>query len=262
MITLITDSMDRHVLESTIFPDGTSQVWKLPEFVTQSTSITVDWRFESEREIIDLLSLRMLLANRHMSLRIPYLPYGRQDKGVSNSTTFNLLVFADLINSMNFDKVFSVDAHNPDRTRQLIDNFVNINVIDFQKEVYEHTNPEYVVFPDAGARARYQPLRTTIVCEKTRDQLTGEITGHKISEGTWAPHYKASRFLIVDDLCDGGATFISVAKMLREIYPNAWVGLCVTHGIFSRGLEHLLTNGINEVYTTNSLIKNKKGYKV
>lgn len=270
MIKLVTLSGFNHTLEPTIFPDGTTQVWKLPEEILQSNIVGVDWRFESEREIIDLLSLRKLLKNQNISLHVPYLPYGRQDKNISNTSTFNLEVFADLINSMNFTVVSTVDVHNPYRTAQLIKNFQNIPATKIHEyyisgrgglgKYYSH-----VVFPDAGAADRYSNrldiVANVVICDKTRDQLTGAIVGHKvIHQG--GPVKLNDHLLIIDDICDGGATFISIAKTIHAVELGAIIDLFVTHGIFSRGVQHLWTNGISNVYTTNSLIKNIEGYKV
>jgi ribose-phosphate pyrophosphokinase len=263
MITVATANSS-YVLKPTIFPDGTSQVWKLPEDILLSSSVDIDWRFESEREVLDLLSLRKLLGPlAAVSLHVPYMPYARQDKEVSNSSTFNFEVIADLINSMNFYKVSSNDVHNPLKAGSLIKNFVNIYPTEFQEYVIKASEPDYIVFPDVGAQDRYNEdlnQYSHIVCDKTRNQLTGEITGHKVvfkDEGK-----PGKRFLIVDDLCDGGATFLSVAKLLRSQDHNIKVDLCVTHGLFSKGQELLLANGIDTVYTTNSLTRNKDGYKV
>jgi ribose-phosphate pyrophosphokinase len=55
----------------------------------------------------------------------------------------------------------------------------------------------------------------------------------------------------VDDLCDGGATFIGAAKCLRDAGAK-FVGLVVPHGIFSRGVSHVLDNGIDHIHTSNS----------
>ena len=44
---------------------------------------------------------------------------------------------------------------------------------------------------------------------------------------------------VVDDICDGGATFLSLAEMLKRSQPNANLNLYVTHGIFSKGLDDL-----------------------
>lgn len=249
------------IVTPTMFPDGTSQVWKLPKEITSCMVLNIVWNFEAEREIIDLLSLRTLYPDREMNLHMPYLPYGRQDKDVNNESTFNLVVLARLLNSMKLDHVSSVDTHNVAQAEELIDNFYNIEVEVLHDKIISHTKPNYIVYPDSGAYNRYKIADIdTIVCRKTRDQSTGDITGHEVVGNIVLK--AGQRLLIVDDICDGGATFISIAKLLKKYNKDIKIDLFVTHGIFSKGREHLLTNGINTVYTTNSLLKNKDGYEV
>lgn len=259
MITIKTPFRDV-VVTPTMFPDGTSQVWKLPKEVTSCFVWNVVWNFEAEREIIDLLSLRALYPSREMNLHIPYLPYGRQDKEVSNDLTFNLHVLANMLNSMKLDSVTSVDTHNPDTTEELIHSFHNVEVEVLHDLVVEKTKASVIVFPDLGAAQRYKTDLPRIICKKVRDQKTGNIVGHEIYDGVDLK--PGTKLLILDDICDGGATFISVAKMLHNECSDLQIDLFVTHGIFSKGREHLLTNGINAVYTTNSLLKNKDGFEV
>lgn len=259
------------VLKPTMFPDGTSQIWKLPEEILSRKEFFITWHFESEREIIDLYSFKTLfnLSNTHMHLHIPYLPYGRQDKGISNETTFNLYVFAELINNLGFFKVTTVDAHSI--MFGLIENCENLSVVGIHEQVINDFRPTYIVFPDKGAMDRYgkelSHLRT-IYCEKTRDQLTGNITGNKVHLPSEPRHPNDpdiddnARLLIIDDICDGGATFIGVAKSIRKMQPKVGIGLFVTHGIFSKGRQHLLDNGIDLIFTTNSLPQNKDGFEV
>ena len=57
-------------------------------------------------------------------------------------------------------------------------------------------------------------------------------------------------YVIVDDLCDGGGTFIGIAKDLRERGARR-VFLIVTHAIFSKGLEPF-RGLLDRVYCTNS----------
>lgn len=254
--------LSEHILTPTIFPDGTSQVWKLPVDVMDSEDITVIWNFESEREVIDLLSLRALLPFHSIHLHIPYLPYGRQDKDVDNLSTFNLVVLAKLLNSMNLDRITSVDTHNPTATEHMINDFTNIKVTPLHARLVDKVRPDIIVFPDHGASERYSTHLPRIVCGKTRNQATGAITGHKIEEQSEIGVEPGNHLLIIDDICDGGATFISVAKMLHGDTKNLKIDLFVTHGIFSKGRNHLLTNGINAVYTTNSLLKNSDGFEV
>lgn len=59
---------------------------------------------------------------------------------------------------------------------------------------------------------------------------------------------KDATCFIVDDICDGGGTFIGTAAMLKS-KGAAKVVLIVSHGIFSKG-ERL--EGIDEIFSTDS----------
>ena len=257
-------------LTPTIFPDGTSQVWKVDPKILQSDEYLITWNFESEREIIDLYSFRTLLtkfngSNPFITLHLPYLPYGRQDKEVGNESTFNLAVFAELINNLSFDRVTSVDTHNSAAAHTLISNFRNIEVDQVHRKLISLIEPTFIVFPDKGAMTRYGRNLShikTIFCDKIRDQATGQILGTTVNMGSNREFINRDRVLIIDDICDGGATFIGVAKALREMNEHLKIYLFVTHGIFSKGKQHLISNEIDEIYTTNSLLQNKDGFPV
>jgi ribose-phosphate pyrophosphokinase len=268
MIKLYDVNSDKAVtIKPTLFPDGTSQVWKLPsEFLTLS-SVLIEWKFQSEREIIDLYSLVELLGPSVTKvLEVPFLPFARQDKIVSNDTTFNLKIFATLINNLNFSEVRTVDAHNPIACKLYIKHFVNYEPTAWQMATIKECKPDFLMFPDTGAKERYLHKMNVdipiILCEKIRDQATGKVTSvipHFLNYVTLKDN---ANVLIIDDICDGGATFIDAAKALHDLNSTTKVNLFVTHGIFSKGKDHLLKNGINEIYNTDSLIQNKEGIEV
>lgn len=62
---------------------------------------------------------------------------------------------------------------------------------------------------------------------------------------------KQDKILIVDDLCDGGATFIAEARYLKQKFPNIEINLFVYHGLFTKGVDHLL-DYFTKIYSTNS----------
>ena len=66
----------------------------------------------------------------------------------------------------------------------------------------------------------------------------------------------SKNFVICDDICDGGRTFIEIAKAIQEVRPrsifNDKIYLCVTHGIFSAGFEEL-EKYFTAIFTTNSV---------
>ena len=111
-----------------------------------------------------------------------------------------------------------------------------------------------VVYPDESAQRRYQPqlgANPFLTCEKVRDQSTGRITGHTLLCGWPKCFREAQQILVVDDICDGGATFISVAELLKEAGIYGKLDLSITHGVFSKGVDELLKH-YNRIYVTDS----------
>jgi ribose-phosphate pyrophosphokinase len=253
-------------LGPTFFPDKTSQLWHLPKEIMEAETLLVDWRFEEEREIYDLLALRALKPEAFMDLYVPYLPFGRQDKPISNESTFNLRIFLQLIKSARPDIFSTLDAHNPKVVREVLpfENFENINPHAMQQRLIARIKPNTLVFPDAGARDRYKHnFKSQLVFNKCRDPGTGKILAHKINQECSSISIECGHFLIIDDICDGGATFLGIEETIREFYgKDSKISLFVTHGIFSKGRKVLTDRGI-DLYTTNSLphnnFKRKKG---
>jgi len=112
-----------------------------------------------------------------------------------------------------------------------------------------------LVSPDAGANKKvlkvaqqYKGL-DIIYCDKKRDTRTGKITDTIVHPGHGSIRNK--KLLIVDDICDGGMTFIKIAEAMNSFGPEA-IYLYVTHGIFSKGYQVLFDAGIDKIYTTDS----------
>lgn len=57
--------------------------------------------------------------------------------------------------------------------------------------------------------------------------------------------------IIVDDLCDGGATFIAEGEYIKTNFPNKKLILCIEHGLFTQGVHPLLSY-FDEIICTNS----------
>src|SRR5271169_755117 len=119
-------TLNGHLITPTIFPDQSSQVWKIDETYFRCNDNSILWEFENEAEFIWLAQLKQLITMKYGTsaytiLELPYLPYARQDKEVTNESTFALFTFAPLLNSLYFDVVKIFDPHNVDLTKQLID---------------------------------------------------------------------------------------------------------------------------------------------
>ena len=243
-------------VKPTIFPDGTSQVWKLPNEAFIS-SVVVIWKFENEAEFMHLAQLSTLLISKHcqFTLYMPYLPYARQDKGITNETTFAFHTFRELLNCLHFNTITVYDAHNPN---QVFDcgfrsNWTNISPKEDIDKVIELVKPDSLVFPDKGAFNKYhQEFEMPFIYGlKTRDQLTGEITGYKLMGNP-----KDESVLIVDDLADGGATFVNLAAKLKERGCKE-INMFVSHGLFTKGTKILFDAGISRIFTKDGEVKNE-----
>lgn len=237
--------LNSQLLPVTLFPDKTSQVWKLPESQLDTDNI-VKWTFSHEGEFLQLAQLKALLLQMGSvrdTLILTYLPYGRQDKQVSNTTTFALNVFAELLNVLAFDRVIIHDPHSSEALK-LIANSVAVYPTEEVKDVVAMLDCEILCYPDKGALSKYIKIYNLpyMYGEKVRDQLTGNITHYSIMGDP-----AGKNVLIVDDICDGGATFKLLAKDLLAAGAKSVV-LFVTHGIFSKGLQTLKDSGIQRIF--------------
>ena len=185
-------------------------------------------------------------------LYLPYLPYGRQDKEVSNSTTFALQTFINLINSLKFETVTVLDAHNPKALpKDWINNIPNRSIA----RAIELSGATMICFPDKGASQRGYTTKDlpSFSLEKTRNQRTGEITGLKLIEDM---NVKGHNILIVDDICDRGGTFIASAKLLDSLGVSN-VYLYTTHGLYSGGTNIIIDSSIRKIFNFNGEVKDR-----
>lgn len=239
-------SLNGTKIEPTIFPDQTSQVWKLPGSFNEDN--TIFWEFESEAELFHVCQLSDLIKSQggRAILVMNYLPYGRQDKDISNEETFALNTFARVINSCEFSGVQFLDAHSKIAT-ELINNSIDIFPGDNITKAIEAIGDNVrLAYPDAGAKERYGSvfgLEDAVVGHKVRNQQTGYIEKYSIHGNP-----VGKDILIVDDICDGGMTFRIMARDLRLVGANS-VNLYVTHGIFSKGINVLREDGISRIFT-------------
>ena len=184
-------------------------------------------------------------------LEIPYFPYARQDRVCSRGEALSASIMANLINELQFDQVILLDPHSQ-VTMALVNRATTLPVEFGSLKKYE-----YLVAPDLGAEKRVREHSVTkqipmIQCTKKRDPKTGSIQGITVIDDVSfsLEDGESKRVLIVDDICDGGRTFIEVSK---ELYLRGikHVDLFVTHGIFSQGRD-VFDGFIEKIYCTNS----------
>ena len=181
-------------------------------------------------------------------LILPYLPYARQDRVCNEGESLSVAVVANILNSFNLASVAVADAHS-DVSLALLKNAINITAAELFKHTLEWERIDAIIAPDAGAAKKAYTLAKMIgaecvVANKVRDTKTGNITSITMDYAA----VNGKRVAVVDDICDGGRTFIELSPYLTGAEYKI---LCVTHGIFSKGPE-LLTNVYDRVFTTDS----------
>jgi ribose-phosphate pyrophosphokinase len=196
-----------------------------------------------------------------LSLYTPYFMGARSDRRFTEGDANYLKqVICPIINAQKFDAVIVLDPHS-DVLEACLDNFEKIDNHDIVKSALTDIDNKndaqdriVLVSPDAGAYkkifdvAQKFGIRKIITATKVRDIKTGKILHTEIPV---LDQHEDLKYVIVDDICDGGRTFIELAKAIHDSRPTAEVYLIVTHGIFSNSFYEL-SKHIKKVYSSNS----------
>lgn len=250
------------------FPDG-QQTIDLTEWsdITQYTdAIQINTRLNSFKDLELLICATQALrnlTNREIVLYVPYFLGSRSDrKFAEGGVNYLKQVICPIINSLNFESVCVLDPHS-DVLEACLNNYEKVDNHMLVKyaledlgafETSDTLNRFCLVSPDAGAYkkifdvAQKSGIQKVITATKVRDLKTGKI--HHTEVPTLDQHNDI-KYVIVDDICDGGRTFVEIAKAMKDSRPSAKIYLVVTHGIFSAGYDQI-GDYFDQVYTTNS----------
>lgn len=252
-----------HDVESRIFSGGEVHI-RLEDKYLSAKEVTINALLDNSDSIMKLLMVTDALKRANateISVILSYLPYARQDRVCNLGEALSIKVLADIINSQNYYEVYVLDPHS-DVGPALLNNCVVIPNHKFIKNVINNVKKRTgiddsdiaIVSPDAGSNKKVKDLMkylnspelSMVKCDKTRDTLTGELTGFEV----YSKNLLGKTCIIVDDICDGGGTFNGLAEELFNI-GSGNTFLAVTHGIFSKGFEELSKN-FTHIYTTES----------
>ncbi|MEO6178037.1 MAG: ribose-phosphate diphosphokinase [Flavobacterium circumlabens] len=235
------------------FSGGEPHIKINPDFDVNQ-AVTITHRLNSFNDL-GLLCLTVDALRRMevkvISLFIPYFPAARQDRVMIKGEPLSVKVYADIINGMQLEKVFVFDAHS-EVTPALVNNCEVIpNHTFIQTVIKTIGNDVKLISPDGGALKKIYKVSEFlggvdfVECSKSRDVKTGKLSGFKVYEDD----LQGIDCLIVDDICDGGGTFVGLAEELKS--KNAGkLYLAVSHGIFNKGFEVL--DCFEKIFTTNS----------
>ncbi len=190
---------------------------------------------------------------QHIEAFTPYFPAARQDRVMVPGEPLSVKVYADFVNALRLERVTVFDPHS-EVTPALLNNCEVHSNHDFIRQVLAQLPAApLLISPDGGALKKIYKLseylggQPVVECSKSRDVKTGQLTGFKV----YTDDLQGQPCLIVDDICDGGGTFIGLAAELKA--KNAGpLYLAVSHGIFSKGLDEL-GNCFTRIFTTDSV---------
>lgn len=272
------------LLRSFIFPGGEVQIQLPKEFTDDEyrylniDEITIRTILNSSDSILELIFVKKALDNFYpnniINLVIWYLPYARQDRvtviGECDSG-FQLLF---MLQKLNFNKIFVADIHSDKifnnqfwkklpfheyyistiNNTKLIEHDVLLILMDKKLEY------DILIAPDKGSFNKVKRVSEFfnipfVVGNKIRDPKNGKLSHYELDANIEILENK--RLLVIDDICDGGGTFVLLSEELKNHKPMSY-DLYVIHGIFSKGVDVLYNAGYGTIITTNSLINEER----
>lgn len=244
IFNLADDDAFAYEIDVPIMPGGEPHPTVDPSLI-EGENLWIDSRVQCAEDWLRLLSVLCAVKRcrpKSLGLYIPYFPGARQDRWESGGC-LTVQLYADMLNRFRLDAVLVLDPHSQ---------AVEVSVRNCHPVMPDWTRLKgdwsTVIAPDAGAAKRAGHVANhlglpVVQAWKSRDPQTGKLSGFgcaPVGEG---------RCLLVDDICDGGGTFVGLAQQLMGVSLD----LLVTHGIFSKGVEPL-AGWFPRIITTDSWV--------
>lgn len=168
---------------------------------------------------------------------IPYFPFARHDRRIYKGDGLELEVAMDILKGID---VVTLDPHSD--VLGVLPHIPQSEVVyAAQDEFGILDNNPYIVIPDAGATKKALTWAGTnknvIQAYKNRNTSTGALSGFTIH----LEDFEDRPCLIVDDICDGGGTFLGLGDILKGRKAGP-LTLLISHGLFTKGVK-----GIDEL---------------
>ena len=224
---------------------------------------TILARIQNSDDLFKLALLKDALGRMDknpINLFLPYVPYARQDRVCDKGEAFSLKVFANFLNSLQFNKVTVIDPHSL-VSEALIDRvkvITQLDIINKNLEFSKRAAGCMLISPDAGANKKTAEVAaffnhsSFVRADKLRDLTNGKIKETIV----YYDDFYGRDVCVVDDIIEKGGTFLLLAQELRKKNCGKII-LYATHGVFGGKekdsvIQNLLSNGIDEIWTTNS----------
>lgn len=239
------------------YPDG-SLLLKLAIY---GDKLEIQWFYENDAELFVLICavkhLRRINPGANISLYLPYIPHSRMDRIHKDCDVFTLKYFADIINSLEFDKVTVLDPHSS-VSIALINNIHILSPLPYIKHTMDlildmEGQAALLYYPDSNAAKKYSEIIPLPYCfgNKKHNWDNGEITGLDIIDNS---NIIADRnILMIDDIISyGGSMYYSALALKKLGAKNIYAFASHVENSILEG--NLIESGlVSRIYTTKSL---------
>lgn len=226
---------------------------------TDFNRVTIKALLRSSNDFMEVLMLLDAFDRQTDSVSVPvvldlgYMPYARQDRVCRPGESFSLEVFAKLLmQSYHWAEVRFEDLHSPIAFKMLGKYQKRMTVLtevtqgvcfhEWQERTGISMKGKVIMAPDEGAR-----LKALNVCGNSGASDLVTATKKRNEDGriistidVHPDRINGQDIVVVDDICDGGGTFIALADAINESYTPNSISLWVTHGAFTKGKKALL----------------------
>ncbi len=217
--------------------EQTREIW--PDHVIQASHV------RSFEDLMNCVTAQRIMKHNGVTgvqWFIPYFPFGRHDRRRSNQDGLELELALEVAKELN---PITLDPHSDVLGQMRHIPQSEVVAAWEQLGLTDLTRPLFVV-PDQGATKKALAWTTNFVqAVKHRDTDTGELSGFGLLDLTRVDRMDC---IIVDDICDGGGTFLGLADVLIDAGVKS-LTLAVTHGLFTKGTD-ILFEKFDRIFST------------
>ena len=219
-------------------------------FLVQSTFPPAD----NLLELVLAIDAAKRASAAHVTAVVPYFGYARQDRKDRPRVGIGAKVVANMIQSAGADRIMTLDLHAGQ-----IQGFFDIPVDHlYGSRVFvpylRSLNLDNLTFasPDVGGAKRARSYAgffqsNVVICDKYRERAN-EVASMQVIGDVEGTHV-----VIVDDICDTGATLCKAAQLLKDKGALS-VRAAITHPVLSGNAYDTINNSVlEELIVTDSI---------
>lgn len=212
---------------------------KLTERINESY-VTVNWNWFKEPDVmIPLMKIDAIRRQYGDKIKIQleanYLPYSRQDRMFEVGQSLPLEIIYNVLKTMDIG-ISTMAFHS----NNYCDTYLSLTNKKIPLHIIFLYHPLIACFPDKNAINHFDncpPLTLTFAKTRINNSIQLQLMPSK-----WLTSFAGlkNKFIICDDICDGGRTFIECAKLLKAEFGNEiQIDLLIYHAFMTHGLDEI-----------------------